>query len=338
MSPLTPWSPQDSLEAITVAELWHGNDTPQTMTRDVALRIPAVKRSHDIVCGVLARMQWRHYQDAVRSAVQPSWLVTSQSGVSPRNLRWGVVSDLFMHGWAVIGFHLGPDGRPDDALHVPFGWWTLEATSEISVSDRIPSRYRDRLVAIPLGYGSNGMLVDGRDTMVAARKIEAAYRDRIDNPIPQTDLELTAERWDMWDKEEREEFRKLWIAGRRVENGAVALRPEWVKPNYAASVPADLFESGRNASRLDLANHAGIPAALVEGAKQGGSGGDMHYSTEAGGATRNELWDFGLVKYADAIESRLSLDDVCAPGASIRVDPSDYLTAPTPTEAPTSED
>lgn len=337
VSVTTPWSPQDSLEQITVQELWHGHDLSGTITRDTALRIPAVKRAHDIVCGVLSRMPWRQYDGDAEISDQPAWLVTTESGVAPRNLRWGVYSDLFMHGWAVVGFHLDGAGAPDDALHIPFGWWTLNADGTITVNDAIPSRYRGRLVPISLGYGSNGILNDGRDTMIAARTIEAAYRDRIENPIAQTILTLTGDRWDGWTKTERESFRQQWIKGRSSAGGATAMKPDWVTVDFPSSIPSDLFESGRNAARLDLANHAGVPAALLEGSKQSG-GGDIHYSTEAGGATRNELWDFGLVKYADAVEARLSLDDVCPKGQSIRVDPSAYLTVPTPTTPLTSED
>lgn len=336
--PLTPFTPQDSLTEITVAQLWPEHDTAKTLTGETALRIGPVKRSYEIVCGVLARMPWRQYDANGETAEQPTWLVNSQSGIAPRSLRYGVVGDLFMHGWAVIGFELGTDGYPVDALHIPFGWWSMDRqTGEISVDAAVAPRYRQRVVAIPLGYGSNGLMVDGIDALRDARAINFAYRDRIDNPIAQTILTLTADRWDGWSKEEREEFRQMWIKGRSTAGGATAMKPDFVTVDVSGSLPTDLFESGRNANRLDIANHAGIPAALLEGSKQSG-GGDIHYSTEAGGEQRNELWDFGLAKFADAIEARLSLDDVCPPGRSLRLDRSDYLTAPNPTTPTTSED
>lgn len=336
VGPLTPFSPQDSLTSITIADLWHGQQLPTTITREIALRIPAVKRAHDITCSVVSRMPWKTYAGEQAIEQQPRWLVTSDTGIAPRNLRWGVVSDLFFYGWAALVFKL-EDGYPTDALHIPFDWWNAEADGTVTLDDRVPAGYRGRVVPISLGYGSNGILVDGVDSMRASRVIEAAYRDRIENPIAQTILTLAADRWDGWNREERESFRKQWIAGRSAAGGATAMKPDWVTVDFPSSIPADLFESGRNAARLDIANHAGIPASLLEGSKQSG-GGDIHYSTEAGGATRNELWDFGLAKYADAIEARLSLDDVCRPGQSIRVDPSAYLVSPNPTTPITSED
>ncbi len=335
---LSPWSPQDSIESIFVTEaLGHDLAHTSALTRDSALRIPAVKRAHDITCGVLARMPWRQYDGEVEVADQPEWLVNSQTGISPRHMRWGVYSDLFLVGQAVIGFELGGDGLPVDALHIPHGMWKVDkASGQIEVTNgRIDPRYSQRLVWVNLGYGSNGLMNDGHDTLTDSRAIEKAYRDRIANPIAQTTLTLDDDRWDMWDEDERAEFRDLWVAGRKGENGATAMKPAWVKAEYSGAVPTDLFESGRNANRLDVANHAGIPAELLEGSKQG-SAGSMTYSNET--SKRNELWDYGLARYADAVEGRLSLDDVCASGQSIRVDASAYLTTPTPTEPQTSED
>jgi hypothetical protein len=335
---LSPYSPSDTLQTFALSEAL-GADlaSVNAVTRETALRIPAVKRSHDIVCGVLARMPWRQYAGDAELAKQPEWLTNSKSGVSPRNLRWGVASDLFLGGWAVIGFELDADKRPIDALHIPAGWWSPDpAAGGFKIDPRIDPRYSQLVVAISLGYGSNGMLVDGFDTIQQSRLVEQAYSDRIENPIPSTDLTIAADRWDGWSKTEREEFRRLWIAGRSAAGGSVALKPDWVTANYSGAIPTDLFESGRNAVRLDIANHAGIPASLLEGSKHGGSSGEMSYSNETD--RRNELWDFGLAKYADAIEARLSLDDVCPTGESIRVDTSNYLSVPTPTDPQTSED
>lgn len=342
IAPLTWMSPQDSVQTIFLPDdLKAALNLTGTSVLDLraAMKVPAFKRSHDVTCGVLARMPWVQYEaGGVRLAEQPAWLTTSKSGVSPRDLRWGVASDQFAHGMAAIGFQLDGGEYPVDAMHIPVGMWQLSPENKIMVSTAIPPQYRERVIVLPLGYGSNGMLIDAGDTIADAQDIAAAYRDRIKNPIAQTILTLTAERWDGWEPEEREEFRSLWVNGRKAENGSTAMKPDWVEAEMSGQLPADLFESGRNANRLDMANHAGLPASILEGAKQGGGGGDMHYSTEAGGAARNELWDYGLAKYADSWDGRLSLDDVCPTGQYIRVDSSAFLATPNPTTPQASED
>lgn len=334
-------SPQDSLDALVIdeelAKLLKESATSVADFR-TAMRIPAFKRAHDVHCGVLARQPWIEYDNETPLATQPRWLINSRSGVAPRHLRWGVASDTFAYGSALIGFELGANDLPVDALHIPFGMWELDKDNNIQVSTAIPAQYRQRVVWLPLGYGSNGMLVDGAETISDAIGIAKAYRDRINNPVAQTTLTLQGDRWDGYSKEEREELRESFVNGRKSENGSTSMKPDWITVDYSGEVPADLFESGRNANRLDMANHAGLPASIVEGTKQGGSGSDMTYTGVANGASRNEVWDYGLQKYADAWQARLSLDDVCAPGHSIRVDASDFLTVPQPTTPQTSQD
>ena len=83
------------------------------------------------------------------------------------------------------------------------------------------------------------------------------------------------------------------------------------------------------------------PASILEGVRQGGSGGgsEIRYSGVQNGATRSELWDYGLARQMVlAFEARMSLDDVCGEGLSIRGDLTAELAAPNPVSNPTSED
>lgn len=336
---LSWYSPQDSIQSLFVADALGDLATaPAPLTRDGALRIPAVKRAHDLICGVIADMPWFQADENGRTEEQPKWLTTTATGIPPRDLRWGVASDLFMGGWAVIGFQRAGT-EIIDALHIPAGLWAIK-DGALEVSTKIDPRFRSLVVPIRLGYGSNGMLVDASEDIKDAATIRAAYRDRIENPIALTMLTVAAERWDQWTKEEREEFRQFFMVARSSKGGATGMKPSWVEVDTTGQLPTDLFESGRNGNRLDLANHAGLPASLLEGVRQGGSGGgtEMRYTGVQNGAQRNEVWDFGISKYASAIAARLSLDDVCAEGLSIRVDTSAFLTAPTPPDQLTSED
>lgn len=335
---LSWYSPQDSIHSLFVADALPV--APDAITRDTAFRVPAVDKAHDVICSIIADMPWATYQGDTRKADQPEWLTNTKTGIPPYDLRWAVTSDLFMSGWAAIGFELGADGLPVDALHIPRALWNIGPDGSIQINAQIDPRYRQRVVPIRLGYGKNGMLVDALGDIKDARTIADAYRDRIDNPIAQTVLTVEADTWDRWTWDEREQFRQKWIAARSAAGGAVAMKPSYITVDTGGAIPTDLFETGRNANRLDLANHAGLPASMLEAVRQGGSGGgtEMRYTGVQNGAQRSEVWDFGLKKYAAAIAARLSLDDVCAPGESIRVDTSAFLTVPTPPQQQTSED
>jgi hypothetical protein len=300
--------------------------------RATALQVPGLKRAHGIHCSIVAGLPFYAMDGDQRAAEQPGWLTNSASGVSPYHRMFGVTSDLFMHGWAALGFTA--DG--DDALHVPFGLWGADAaTGRVVIDERIPARYRARPVAIPLGYGEHGVLVDAAGTIRAARNIERAWMERVENPAPATELHFTDPQYDQMSPEDKRQIVDQWNENRRRSGGQTAVTQSFIEVKALGQTSADLFEKGRNAIRLDLANHSAVPASLIEGAKDGG-GTDINYSND--GTKRNELYDFGTRKFVQAIEARLSLDDVSDPGLSIRADLSGLMAFPSPDSNPTSED
>ncbi|TFV82037.1 hypothetical protein E4V99_13975 [Microbacterium sp. dk485] len=338
----SPWQPTDVMTQITVDQLI-ASEMRETglvpVTRDTALRVPAIKRAHGIHCTLFAQTPFR-LTDAkgVPTDDQPEWLGNSRSGVSPYHRKYGIASDLFFNGWAAVGF----TSDMSDALHIPFGAWSASADGRtIEVENGIvPPAYRARVVAIPLGYGENGLLIDGVDTVRQARLIENAYMDRLENPVPLTFLGIPKDVWESWSPEERKEYRDQYVEGRKAANGSVALKvAEFPVEFPGMNGEVDLFESGRNAVRLDIANHTGTEAGLLEGMKQGGSGGsEISYSGVANGVSRNEFWDYSAAKrFVLAFEARMSLDDVSPADHAIRGDLTSYITSPTPTSNPASE-
>lgn len=338
----SPWSPQDSLVTFAVDEALGGLLTDhQIVTREIALRVPGVKRAHGIHCTEFAGLEFYQMDGDTRTTDQPAWLTSGASGVAPYHLRYGVASDLFFWGWACVGF----TDDMQDALHIPFGLWHVDDTGKVVIDkDKITgnwAKYRARPVLIPLGYGENGLMVDGIDTIKEARQIEASYNDRLNNPVPLTVLNVPWDIWQGWSKEERAEFRNAWIKGRSSANGATAMKPDTFGLETPGTTEVSLYESGRNAVRLDIANHTSTPASLLEGVRQGGSGGgsEVRYTGVQNGAAANELWRFGLARRMTlAYEARMSLDDVVAPGLSIRADLTNVFAVPEAPTNPTSED
>ncbi|MFJ2532784.1 hypothetical protein [Microbacterium maritypicum] len=341
----SPWSPQDALDSFTVDALSAalGDDKGQRMTREIALRIPGVKRAHGIVCTQLSGIPFFQMDSDAKTTDQPRWLTTSDSGVSPYHRMYGAASDWFFYGWACFGFTAVPAEDPEaDCLHIPRGLWFVDDDGVVHcASDLVDEKYKTYLVAVPLGYGENGLLVDGKDTLNQARKIEEAYLNRLDNPIPLTVLSLRDDMYFGYSKTERAGIRDEWNEGRR--KNSTALKPESMKVDLpGATVATDLYETGRNAVRLDIANHSSLPASLLEGVRQGGSGGgtEMRYQGKGeNGADRSELWDYGPAKrMLLAFEARMSLDDIVPSGKSIRGDLANMFATPDPTTTPTSED
>lgn len=335
----SPWSPQDTLLTWAVddalAAFTKSENLP--MTREVALRIPGVKRAHGIICTQLAEIPLFEMDGETPTEEQPRWLYTSDSGVAPYHRMFGVASDLFFNAWACLGF----TADMTDCLHIPFGLWEIDAETGTLTADteRVPAEYTAHLVAIPLGFGENGLLVDGIDTVRQARAIEDAYRKRLDNPIPLTTLTLDADRWDGATPKERSELLETWNRQRR--ESSTAMKPSWISVDTPGQTAVDLFETGRNGVRIDIANHTALPASILDGVRQGGGGGgtEMRYQGVSNGGERSDLWEFGLAKrMLLAVEARLSLDDVCPPGLSIRGNRAHVITVPEPATTPTSED
>lgn len=330
----SPWVPADSLVTFAIGEAVGAIGRNDVVTRELARRVAPLRRSENLICALVAAMPLVAQEGANPVATQPAWLSNSASGISPYHRMHGVIADLFWDGWAAVGFELGDDDLPIDALHIPAGYWRVDQqTGQVSVDERIPTEYRQRVILIPLG--GSGVLVDGQDIIRAHRHIERAWTSRVQNPVPQTALLIQDEKYDALSRKEKLKLVKSWNEQRRLDDGATALIPSFIKPEAMGQVSADLFEKGRNAIRLDIANLTDLPASILEGSKDG-SGGDIRYSNETG--KRAELFDFGILRYVKAIEARLSLDDVCAPGVSIRFDRTELTSIPTPnTSAPTED-
>lgn len=337
----SPWNSQSTLVTWAVDDALRGllGDTHnRPLDRETALRIPGIKRAHGIICTQFAQIPFYEMAGTSRTADQPKWLTTSQSGIAPYHRNFGAASDWFFNGWACFGFTTDMT----DCLHIPFGLWNMDEDGTITVdSDLVDEKYKAHLVAVPLGYGENGLLHDGKDTIEQARKIEEAYLNRLDNPIPLTVLSLRDDLYFGYTKQERAALRDEWNEGRR--KNSTAMKPESMKVDLpGATVGSDLFETGRNAVRLDIANHVALPASVLEGVRQGGSGGgtEMRYTgVGESGSVRSELWDFGLAKrMLLAFEARMSLDDIVPTGNSIRGDLSNMHATPDPISNPTSED
>jgi hypothetical protein len=235
----SPYAPSDTLVEFASAEILGDISKAGGVTREIALRVPGVKRAHGIHCATVAGLSFYLMDGDVRAAEQPKWLTNSESGVSPYHRMYGVTSDLFMTGWACLGF----TADKSDALHIPAGLWGVDGTTgEAVISETIPAKYRALPVFFPLGYGSNGLLVDGIDSVRAARAIDAAWINRIENPIPMTNLHIDDPAYDQLSKKAKLKIVDEWNENRRRAGGATAITQSFIKVEDLGSGSAHQFE------------------------------------------------------------------------------------------------
>lgn len=327
---VSPWASQDSLETALVGEIF-GVD-PDVITRDTAMRVPGLKRAIQVHADVVAAPLVQYARGGVKVEPQPRWLQSSDSGIAPLIRTKGLVRDLALEGHALLGCRLDSFGQIDDAIHVPTSMWKLNNDATITINEAIAPAYRQKLIYIPLG--TPGILTDAIDTIRQARALDIARTVRLSAPPAATELHLNDSTRDDITAKEKEKLAKNYSDTRR--KFSVSVTPSYldVKENGAGQV--DLFESATNSIRLDIANHASVPASVIEGAKTSGGGGDMTYTGK--GDERSELYDLGSRQFADAITARLSLDDVCGEGQYIAFDRSADFAVPTPTTPPVLED
>jgi hypothetical protein len=169
----------------------------------------------------------------------------------------------------------------------------------------------DEVILIP--GPSEGLLAHASRTLRGAADLERAWVSRAKTPAPLTELHVTDDV--ALDDEEIVATRDAWVAARRAADGAVAVTPSNIQVIDHGQADAALFENARNASRIDLAHFFNMPGAILDATTAQAS---LTYVTQEG--TRTSLYDLTLPFWARPIEARLSQDDICAAGQSVRFD------------------
>lgn len=328
--PSTPWDAQDSLLAALESDLFGLDST--AITRDLAMRVPGLKRAVQIHADIISAMPLVQYKAGQPVAEQPDWLQNSRSGIPPLIRTKGLVKDLALEGWAMLGCEVA-NGQITDAMHIPKAThWKFDSAGVVEFTRPIDPTYLGHIILIPLG--DNGILIDGADTIRQARALDLARTVRLESPPAGTELHITDVSYDGMNRKERLREVKAYAEQRR--KTSVSMTPSYLEVKEHSGEAIDLFDSATNSIRLDIANHASVPASVIEGARASGGGSDMTYTGK--GDERSELYDLGSRQFAEAIAARLSLDDVCPSGEYIAFDRSEMFAVPTPTTAPVRED
>ena len=317
----SPWSTSNSLLPALLLEDLYGLDAPMVVTREMAMRIPAIAKGRAILHAIIGNVPRRAYRGDVELIDQPTWLYRSDSGISPVMRTKMILDDFIFNEASLLAVKRGNEGQPVDVTPIPYDSWSVNADGYIEVNGAIAPA--DQVIYLP-GPGP-GLLSMAADTILAALSTENAWTSRVRNPFPAMVLQEVEDHG--MTKEEAKAYVQQVAQARRNPDSAVMFMPASMRIESHAAESTDLYESGRNALRLDFANFLNIPASLLDGSTASAS---LTYSTQEG--RRNELFDYTISYWASPIEEALSLDNVVPRGQRVRFDFANYLT---PNPAPT---
>lgn len=322
----SPWA-RSHLESVVVSDLFD-LDAPWGVTRAQAMRVAPISRGRDLICGTLSRYPLATLRAGERVALQPAWLSREAGGVSPQARILWTLDDLIFYGESLWAVTRGAAHQITDGWRVPYEDWSVNADSQIEILGTVQPA--DAVIYVP--GPKDPLLTAGAGDIRAALDMRGAWSKRVASPVPLMELHATDSTRNLT-PEEATELVGNWEGARK--KGGTAYTPAEVELRVHGQAQTDLYVQGRNAARLDFANFLNLPASMLDGSTATAS---LTYVTQEG--NRAEYVDISLAFWANAIEARLSMDDVVPAGQRVEFDLS-WLTAPsttTPGTGPVRED
>lgn len=308
----SPWS-DGELAQLVMTEAFGLDPENLPVNRTTAMSVPPVAGGRHRIVGEVAGKPLRRLDGPAETPTQPAWLSNTKNGVSPWHRMASTLDDHIFYGWSLWGIQRHPwTGTILDGWHIPVSCWRIETDAEgvahILVNDqRVDSR---SVILFPGPF--DGLLNVAQRTVRGGINLEQAWSAKVRNPIPNIVIEEKEQ--GSLKKREVKEYLAAVSKGRRSPDAAILFQDGRVNIRFEGNANADLMIAGRNALRVDVANHLNLAAEQVEGAKHAST---LKYETD-------ESQQIALVDrmafWTEPIEHRLSMDDVTAPGTRIRFD------------------
>jgi hypothetical protein len=337
---LEAWTDNSHLFDVLLTDL--GLEAAGLVTREQAMRVPAVSRARNLTCGTIARLPVEVLRLDAPVTPQPYWVAGTDGQLGDLTAdeahRWGLtpqhpfhrmvwtVDDVFFHGMSLwLATSTDRTGRPTRLARVPYGLWNL---TDGALTDQDGRPFPEARCVFFAG-ASEGLLVYGRDTITTAAALEKAAAGAAAHPVRFELHQTTAAQLTKAEKAELITDTKQALAsndGILFTNAAIETK--------AHRVDSEALQLGaRNASALDVARDANMPAAMIDATTEGSS---LEYQTLEG---RNQQWlDYGLTLFMDPITARLSMDDVLPAGQRAAFDTTDWTAAEPAGTGPATED
>jgi hypothetical protein len=298
----------------------------------VALSLTTVSRARDLLASTISGLEFRQYikqwnGEEYEEIYVPneSWMENPDPKVPRQFILANTVTDLWMTGrafWAVTSRN-ATDGRP-----MSFEWLP-------SANIQTPNQQGPQFFGMPDQIEFNGVPLDpneiitflapttglmysGRRSVSIATHLDqyadrAATIETVPGYLQQTSAGETMS------GEELGDLAAQWAQARREGNVIGALN------NSVNFVEFDRDPLAINAAQheyqaLDLSRICSVPAYLVSAPTPGAS---MTYQNAS--QARQDLWLFGAQMYANAITSRLSMNDIVTRGRFVCFDTDDLL-------------
>lgn len=310
----SPWAPTpDHLQAIVWSDIFERENLP--MTRDAAMRVPAVARCRHLIAPTIARLPLTVWRTDELVTPAPAWIHRTKIDTSPFQRMLWTVDDLIFYGWSLWIVERGASNQITDAARIPYSWWSVADDGRIMVQlgpdqDQRPAD-ADEVILIP-GF-HEGIVNFGVDAIRQASALSEAARERAEHPAAMIDLHYTGD--NPLSTDEIDALVDRWVAARNRNKSGVGFTNKLVEARELGTGDSQLLIEGRNAAAVEVARVIGLPASMIDAVT---ASAGLEYNT---GKTRNDQFiDYGLAAYMEAITGRLSTDDVVPQGQSVRFD------------------
>lgn len=288
------------------------------LTRAEALRVPAVKRARDLICGGIGQFPIRVYDATgkVTTTFAPNLFQQPEAGTAPSVTWTRAVEDMLLFGRAwirvtAVGWH----GRPVQGVLLDAETVTVQPQI-LTFPEGTATVWPDLPGIIRLD-SPNGGLLDASRAIKACIALERATLNAVDGTPPVDFFTPSGDDDPFENDEEVVEFLDGWAAGRRVR--ATGFVPAGLKYEAAGWDPDKLQLSDvRKDAVLEVARLTGIDPEEL-------SVSTTSRSYFNGQDRRRSRIEDVYGPYMTAIEGRLSMPDVTPLGYTAAFDTANYL-------------
>lgn len=323
LAPIMPWSPSTALAGLVYSDIYGPTGT-DAVTRETAMTVQPIGRGRAVIIGRLADLVFEQGEfvngEFVADATQPAWLTQTQNAQTCwHRFAWSL-DDVLFTGWALWIIERDEAGKITDSARLARHRWSFDTASPTGVAiDNV--HVTDERSVLLIAGPDEGLLVKARDTIRGWRYMERAWVGRVRNPIPLVVLHEKEENG--VEEDEARAHVAAFASARTSENGAVAWLPSSIDLEVYGEIEADLYDKGRNAARIDVANAMNLPVSYLDGSTATSS---LTYVTQEG--TRNQIID-DLEYWIAPFEARLSKEDVTGDAKKvIRLNRSNLIATP----------